>query len=362
MKRYAYFCVSSDADPDFNPPYSVVPSQQHESIWRGIFEGIPILRRRLKETDFVLKHGPLPISWLLRADRQIHQLYGDASFCFKQFDDLWKSEQGQGSEIGWHPHLHRWNRLAGHWAEYLDQDDDLEILAECLHSLRQCTTINVVRTGWGYHSNALMELFDKEGLLVDASAIPGSVQSGSWHHDWRGAPRTPYSPSKLDYRYPAESLADALNILVMPTLVRTLPPGLQGLRYGLRKLRAISSSCADLTDWESSRYQGVRITSACPPFSEAFQQTLAASSQNGSAFLNVYFHPDELSSPRALNHFLRNLENTSRLAERMGWTLLPTTLGVAASVVRSEVSVPGKLESDQSRVAIPAFPAVIPND
>ena len=340
MKKIAYLCVSCDTDPDINPPYAEVPSKEScDDIWQGTVFGIPALRQRLKETCFVSKYGQLPMTWLLRSDRQIYELYGDAGFCFKRFEKTWKSEQEHGSDIGWHPHLYRWDGHACRWAEHLGKDDDLEILAECLNSLRQYTNVYAVRTGWDYHSNKLLSLFDREGLLVDASAIPGTVQSGTWFFDWRGAPRTPYFPSKIDYRQPADSREHALSILEMPVLVRSLSLPWHFLRYCLRKLRAILSPCVDLTDWESSRYQGMTMTSKCGPFYQALQQTLAASSEEDTVFLNTYFHTDSLLSRRSLDRFVRNLENISCLAERMGYTLVPTTLRAAAPFAKSAVNM-----------------------
>jgi hypothetical protein len=194
-----------------------------------------------------------------------------------------------------------------------------------------------VRTGWVYHSNRLLGFFAKEGLLVDTSAVPGVVQSGTWHFDWRGAPRTPYFPSDLDYRRPAESPENALSILEMPVLVRSLSLPLHFLRYGVRKLRAARSRASDLTDWPSSRYQGVRITNACRPFYEAAEQTLLASAAEESVFLSTYFHTDELLISRYVDNFADNLQNLSRLAERAGRALVPTTLSAAAVLARSAI-------------------------
>lgn len=340
MKKIAYLCVSCDTDPDINPPYAEVPSKEScDDIWQGIVFGIPALRQRLKETCFASKYGQLPVTWLLRSDRQIYELYKDASFCFKRFEKVWKSEQGHGSDIGWHPHLYRWHRQACRWAEHLGKDDDLEILAECLNSLRLYTDVYAVRTGWDYHSNKLIGLFDREGLLVDASAIPGTVQSGTWFFDWRGAPRTPYFPSKIDYRQPAESREHALSIIEMPVLVRSLSLPWHLLRYSLRKLRAIRSHCDDFTDWGSSRYQGLRITSKGGAFYKAIQQTLAASSEEETVFLNTYFHTNELLSSRSVDNLVRNLEKISCLAERGGRTLVPVTLSVAAPFAKSAVNM-----------------------
>lgn len=342
MKKIAYLCVSCDTDPDINPPYLELPNPgKCDDIWQGIVAGIPVLRQRLAGTHFVAKYGQLPVTWLLRCDRQIYEIYGDPSFCFKRFERTWEGEQKYGSEIGWHPHLYRWDAYAGRWTEYLGKDDDLEVLAECLSGLRRCADVRTVRTGWVYHSNTLMKFFDKEGLFVDASAVPGTVQSGTWFFDWRGAPRTPYRPSYSDYRRPAGSSERSLSIIEMPVLVRSLSLPLQLSRYCVRKLRAISGPGENLTDWESSRFQGLRVTSNPGQFCEAVEQTLVLSPEDKPTFLNTYFHTNELLSARSLERFISNLDNASRLAERAGRKLIPITLCVAASVVAPSAKFSG---------------------
>ena len=101
MKKTAYLSIACDTDPDINPPYREARDKQNpEDIWQGIARGISALRQRLEKTSFFRKHGSLPITWLLRCDRQIYELYGDAAFCFRRFEDVWKTELKNGNEIG----------------------------------------------------------------------------------------------------------------------------------------------------------------------------------------------------------------------------------------------------------------------
>lgn len=285
MSKTIYFSIVCDTDPDINPSFRVFDAKKDKNgrIWRGVTEGIEILRRRLKNVSFLsTKYKKLPVTWLLRSDRQIYELYGNPAFCFQQFEDIWNKEYSYGSEIGWHPHLYRWYKKANQWIPNLGFDDDIQILTECINCLRQCADIYAVRTGWDYHSNRLMSFFDEQKLLVDASALPGCTQGGGWFHDWSKTPRIPYFPSKFDYRHSEDSPENVLKIIEMPLLVRRLTPPLQMARYATRKLRTIKQnthSC--LVDWESAKWQGVRLaTSESKPFIEAVQQTIAAYSEN----------------------------------------------------------------------------------
>lgn len=335
--KVVYLCVACDTDPDQNPLYRTLPCPDAtDDMWQGVLVGIPSLRSGLAKSRFAFRYGQLPITWLLRADRQIYELYGDPGFCFARFGKLWEFELRNGSEIGWHPHLYRWDGDSGQWVPYLGKTDDLEIVERCLRRLRQYIDVLAVRTGWDYHSNSLFGLFNEVGLLVDASAIPGAANGGTRFYDWRGTPRTPYSPSKLDYRRPARGQERAWNILEMPVIVRNLNLPLHILRHGMRKLRFHQQSCLH-TDWESDRYQGMRITSECAAFAQAVQQTLETSLGDNNVYATTYFHPGELLAPSSRERFVKNLDKLLSLTERMNYTLIPTTLSRASQMVKEEL-------------------------
>jgi hypothetical protein len=336
VSKTLYLCIACDADPDIPPTFpNLLGTLQKEDIWQGYASGIPALRQRLIACGFGRKYGNLPITWLLRSDRQIYEIYGDAAFCFRQFEPLWKKEMRLGSEIGWHPHLYRWSDRQKEWQAYLGQDDDLEILSDCLASLRQHADIRVVRTGWDYHSNRLMAFFDRTGLVVDASALPGCSNSRTevGLYNWVGTPRVPYFPSQLDYRQPPVAGAPGLKILEIPAIVRRLRFPLHLGRYFLRIARALRSSRSELGEWETARWQGIRITMERAPFYDATQQALTECVHKEDVYLTTYFHTDDLLFPRRLELFARNLEGIMEMADRFGFALVPCTLSAARRVV-----------------------------
>ena len=350
MSNIIYFSIACDTDPDINPPFRIFDAKKdkNERIWKGVAEGIEILRQRLKNDSFLFTdYKKLPVTWLLRSDRQIYELYGNPAFCFQQFEDIWKKERSYGSETGWHPHLYRWHEKAKQWMPNLGLDDDIPMLTECINCLRQYTDIYAVRTGWDYHSNRLMSFFDEQKLLVDASALPGCTQNGDWFHDWRKTPRAPYFPSRFDYRHSEDSLENVLKIIEMPALVRRLTLPLQAARYAARKLRAIKQNANSyLVDWESAKWQGVRLaTSECKPFIEAVRQTIAAYSENQDIFLVTYFHTQELILPIFLERFMLNLKNLFSLSDRMGLKIVPITLSAASSLAKRQ----NRLRQDQKK-------------
>ena len=340
MGNNLFFSLACDTDPDINPPFRICKSDgaDHPSIWRGITRGIEGFRQRLKSTSFLSKHAALPVTWLLRADRQIYEIYGTPSYCFQHFEKIWEQEIHVGSEIGWHPHLYRWSTTMNQWRPYLGYDDDIQILRECLHALRQCVDVQAVRTGWDYHSNTLMHFFDHENMVADASALPRCTQTGLSFYDWRTTPRTPYFPSQLDYRQGGHSPNESLNIIEMPVLLRKLQPSAHLARYALRKLRVARPQAhhRHLMDWESAKWQGVMITGPQKAFREAVQQTCAAYPQKDHIFLTTYFHTDELLSEAMQERLVHNLEHLWRFAERQGLDLVPVTLSTAASFAKKQ--------------------------
>lgn len=326
MSRRACLAIVCDADPDTHPGARRASADTANANWQGIAIGIGALRRRLAGSSYVARHGQPPMTWLLRSDRQIAELYGHAAFCFRAFAHIWADEQRHGSEIGWHPHLYRWDDRGGRWAPYLGEDDDPEVLERCLAALRECADIRVVRTGWCYHSNALMELFDCLALHVDASAIPGSVERHNWHHDWTGTGRRPFRPSRRDYRTAGTNADDSLNLQELPVIVRRLAPSQHAIRYGVRAVRAVRSDLARWPAWEGSRWQGVTITRHRGPFVEALRQTLAACSRDEDVFIGTYFHTGELLADQYREAFAQNLERLSDIVQDAGLSLEPTTL------------------------------------
>lgn len=332
MTRVAHLVVACDADPDGPVPWRrVPPNVAPDALWTGVSVGIETLRRRLEKSRFHSRFGHLPITWLLRADRQISETYGTPAFAFERFAPLWTREQRLGSEIGWHPHLYRWNDAAVTWQPSLDADDDLDVLRSCLSALRRHADIRSARTGWTYHSNGLMKMFASEGVRFDASAIPGSLQGGRWRHDWRSAPRTPYRPSAGDYRAPARSPLESVCICELPVIVRRLARPPHALRYVVRLARRSGDT------WESARWQGVVITRHVRGFRDAVAQTLQLSGE--TAFLVTYFHTGELLRSNCIDRFERNLDTIVTFADRGAWELRPATLSAAGHAAEQALGI-----------------------
>lgn len=303
------------------------------SPWSGLETALPLLRRRLNNCRITKEYGRLPVTWMVRSDRQILEVYQDAAYCFRLFERFWQGEMNEGCEIGWHPHVVRWDASKEKWQSFSAHDEDLNVLSECLATLRRHVDIRSVRTGWNYHSNALMNFFDCSKLVADGSAVPGCVNSrteGSYYN-WVGTPRTPYHPSQADFRRPAEPGETSLKILELPVMVRKLNFPLHAGRYLLRTGRALRRGHADLAEWQAAGWQGVLLTLGEGTFLDAAQQTLNEFGAGKMAVLATYFHSSDMTSPPTLETLIRNLDSLADLAERRGYTIVPCTLSSLAS-------------------------------
>ena len=320
-EKVCYFAIACDSDPDKLPPYRKLPvGEDPLLIWRGLLEGVPALRKALSE-----RHAAVPITWLLRCDRQIAEVYDNPAWCYRGLERLWDEERKLGGELGWHPHLFRWTESAGRWDPHLGGDEDAAMLEQCVAELRSCTPINVVRTGWNYHSNTLMALFARLGMVADASAIPGSLEiSRGWTHDWEGTPRVPYRPARADYRRPARAGEESLPIVEVPTLVLDLPIHQRVVRHVIRLRR--NRGKARKPSWESARWQGQFMTRMPAKFQEAMRQWVQMEHGPGPMALVSYFHPDELLWADGIANFVRNMTTVSSTLEACGITLVPSTL------------------------------------
>jgi len=327
-EKVCYFAIACDSDPDRLPPYRKLPEGEDAlAIWRGLLEGVPALRKALEN-----RYPLLPITWLLRCDRQIAEVYDDPAWCYRALEKLWDDERKLGSELGWHPHLFRWTDLAARWDPHLGGDEDAAMLEQCVTELRRCMPINAVRTGWDYHSNTLMALFSELGMKCDASAIPGSLEiSRGWTHDWEGTPRVPYRPSRADYRRAARDGEQSLAIVEVPTLVLNLPIHQWVVRHVIRLRR--NRRKARKPSWESARWQGQFITRMPGRFEQALRQWVRMEHGPGPMTLVSYFHPDELLAPDGISNFVRNLAELGRTLEGSGIRPVPSTLSAIAQRV-----------------------------
>lgn len=229
--RTVYLVLSCDVDPDRAGVVAGTPSDR--LAWRGMTEGIPALKARLR--DVADDEGREPVfTWLLRADEQILELEGAYAWALRAHRRLLASLQDSGDELGWHPHF--WRRAAPHapWVQELaDVDWQVEMLrrAHADFATGFAGPPRSVRMGWSYHNNRTYGTLEELGVAVECSAIPGyrtlrrSAPAAKENlFDWYTTPRAPYRPSRADYRRPAREGETSSRLTEVPSFVATSLP------------------------------------------------------------------------------------------------------------------------------------------
>jgi len=205
--------LTFDTDPDdFDPSLVVAGKNIRENLaWRGIEEGIPLICSVLegvRDSD----GNAARLTWMVRADDQLSSAYGDAAYLLLAHCDLWASRRENGDEIGWHPHLYRFDR--GAWRQDTDPERLQDQLRRSADAIRDTEYHPVSsRIGEAYSSNAVMSALDACGILYDSTAMPGRVRRDVVRNlNWEGTPEEAYHPSRDDYRQPGNNPLELLEI------------------------------------------------------------------------------------------------------------------------------------------------------
>jgi hypothetical protein len=244
MTHTLYVIIGCDTDPDRPRFFDGIPPYSERLSWRGLTEGIPRAKELLHGVRDSRGREPV-FTWVLRADEQVRQLEGDYAWCMQRHGDLLRSLETSGDEVGWHPHFWRREAARGDWFQEIEDIDwQVEMLHEAHRALSAAfpAALASVRMGWSYHNNRTYQTLERLGLTVDFSAVPGmrtltprSSTRAENLFDWSPTPRSPYFPSRADYRRPAADGETSCRLLQAPSFVST--SRLWGLVSGVQLAR-----------------------------------------------------------------------------------------------------------------------------
>ncbi len=306
--------IGADCDPDRNW-FHMRNSQKLPYSWNGIKNGIIEIKDKLMKLNHSLGMN-FKITWCVRADFQIKDIYGTAGWCLEEFSSLWKQLEYEEDEIGWHPHLSRWSKQ---FKRYYQEIKDNVWIESCLEEgfnkfkeLRGKSPFSS-RMGWVFHNNVTMKKLSSLGIKIDFSCIPGLVKKQIVSKylidfaDWVDAPIYPYHPSLKSYKNKERN--KGLSIWEIPCMP------LKSKFVWLYNLREICKRKPTIV------YSSVLpCTLMCPPvlFKKALKDWFLIHRLQKILFLVTYFHPYEIFSKRG-KFFFQNLlliEKYSKLFKR----------------------------------------------
>jgi hypothetical protein len=205
----AYVAVTVDVDQDG----MTLKDERNTLTWRAI-DIVPKIGESLRIVG-------ARTTWMIRADAQIADVYGEPDGLLTRHRSLWRSLGEYGDEIGWHPHLYRHLADGTYLADLTASEcaDELRTtharLKAAGHSFRAS------RLGEARGANETMRALSDLGIEVDSSALPGRARADSERSfDWSSSPNRPYRPSCTDYRVEGLPADDLLEVPMTTATVR----------------------------------------------------------------------------------------------------------------------------------------------
>lgn len=326
--RTVYVVISCDVDPDRERLLEGVGPDR--LYWRGVTEGIPALKQSVRGLQDSAGREPV-FTWFIRADEQIREMQGSYAWFPRAHEGLLREVAITGDELGWHPHFWRRDPETGRWYQELDDRDWQLAMLRAAHAELAAALpdgVRSVRMGWSYHNDATIAALQELGVTVDLSALPGfatlganAPRRGENLYDWCITPRTPYQPSRADYRRPPGAGEVALQLLEVPSYVSS--SRLWSLMSGLQMARKTGSAAPLWRSLERPSYS-INVTARPVYFAPLVHDLRKRLRRDGDTpvVFETHFHPDELVPNRSALYELHgvraNIESLIRACERAG--------------------------------------------
>lgn len=309
--------------------------RQRRDPWTGFERAVPLFQR-LRSTLGGRPDSPPRVTWTVRMDPQVADVYGRADWApvtyAREFDAL----LALGDEIGVHPHAYRWNDASGTWT--LDYGDT-EWVERCVRMScdsfaaafgRPCQTF---RFGDRWISHEAVQLLEALGIRYELTLEPGLPGGGFGRHgdrvtgslpDLTHVPTRPYHPSTDDFRRPGTRSSGLCLVPLSTARVRPVWWRRTASRLLGRGIPPMSST--------------LLLSHAPQLFRRIVQDVLA---RPGTPYLAMALRCNAAASPRLVRRITANLETLRRhpLASQFTWVTpaeLPEML-TASSAGRSAV-------------------------
>ncbi len=324
MERKLHIVIGCDTDPDRSDFLDNLP--ENSLGWRGMLEGIPQMKERLKNIHDTAGKEPV-LTWCLRVDHQIRKIHGSYSYILDKHKNFLLHLEQSGDELAWHPHFWNYDEHARTWyQECFDVDWQIAMLEEA-HAAYQKALPNrarTVRMGWDYHNNRTFATLQRLGVELDFSAIPGmkidpktKQQRSVNFFDWYHSPNRPYTPKLSDYRREAGDGDESFTLHEAPNFVSE--SRVWGVIRGLALARKMKSPLQLLYGILRPTYW-INITAKPSLFAPIARQLEKNIKRQEHTVFVTYFHPDELIENKhrlySLENMANNISEMLRVADR----------------------------------------------
>jgi len=322
MGKRLYVIIGCDVDPDRESFVGKIPA--NTLTWRGMLEGIPRGKDRLKELRDSDGKSPV-VSWCLRVDHQVAAIHGSYDYVLTQNKSFLTEIEKSGDELSWHPHFWKYDEQAGCWyQEYWNTKFQVEML-DAAYAAYQAIFPGrgkTVRMGWTFHNNQTFGAMERLGVEVDYGAIPGlkllpkndKVRSSNFY-DSSLCDDEPFYPARTDYRRKAREGEAAFRVLELPVFVsRSFFWGMGAAAQLARKMKDPSQ----LLNGLRRPTHLINITGKVGWFAPLLTRAEKMLKTQDKLFFNTYLHADELIENKHPFYSLENMETNVKAILELG--------------------------------------------
>lgn len=193
-----------------------LPGEQGAFDESKIVDAVGRLEIQLFEIESVLGRK-IPVTWFIRCDDSVAHALGCHEGLLSELDKFIDRRADAGDAFGLHPHLYRMVD-----SDWVSERDPAAQVRQIERSHRGwCRYFGsgpkLVRIGEALMNDEIAECLDTLEVSIDSSALPGRKRFDSgFQFDWSNTPETPYRPSVLDYRVPANLGAKGRSFVEVP--------------------------------------------------------------------------------------------------------------------------------------------------
>ena len=303
-RLYVTICADTeDNHPNYVPGWSVLGSNYDVNPAIIRFDWSKFWDILLE----IFRRNRVQITWLFRVDDGPMK-----DLMLKKFETRIFDLESKGDEIGIHIHTWEWDSKSNIWRQTKDHNKEYEIVKRSIKTFKRCLGFSPLssRIGWNAMSNEIMRALEEEGILVDATCVPGYKSDGMYSSrdnivDWSRAGESLYHPNRNDYQLPGGMKLLEIPISSIPGEKRMLFKGSSLDKLINSRLHTIMKPLLPFvsTLFESLHIPAHNVFYVSPSWSTSIIKRIIdlyvdKAKANQDSFLVGIFHPSDILEPK----------------------------------------------------------------